>query len=74
MLFYILLDHMLIKLWRLNDPKFGDLKIPQFDQPTKDKTLIPTNSTFKVNVENKEVSILSDGKCYCAGKTITYLL
>lgn len=65
---------MSIQLWRLNDPKLGDLKIPQFNEPTKDKVLIPTNSTFKVNVENKEIYVVNNGQSYYVGRAVTYLL
>lgn len=61
-------------MWRLEDPILGDLKIPQFNEPIKGKIAISQDTTFKVDVDKREVSVLSDGQCYAIGRSITYLL
>lgn len=56
------------------DPVLGPLKIPGFDQPTKDKILIEAGSTFKVDVKTKKVVLVSGEKEFNLGNKVTYLL
>lgn len=73
-LIIFVLDSDSIKLWRLEDPNFGDLKMPLFNEPTNGKILIPTDSVFKVDIDKQKVSISSAGHCHYVGQIITYLV
>ena len=63
-----------VQLWRFEDPVLGDRKLPAFQQPTKDKVLIEPDSIFKVDVQDKKVSIVSGSKVFDIGRSVSYLL
>ncbi|EFA02651.1 Leucine--tRNA ligase, cytoplasmic-like Protein [Tribolium castaneum] len=63
-----------IQLWRFQDPVLGPRKIPTFQEPTKDKVLIKSDSIFKVNVQEKKVSVVSGSNVSEVGQSVIYLV
>lgn len=52
----------------------GDRKIPVFNEPLKDKTLIPIDATFDVDVENGIVRVIEGPQKIDLGKTVLYMV
>ncbi|XP_045480159.1 leucine--tRNA ligase, cytoplasmic isoform X1 [Harmonia axyridis] len=67
-------DPEAVAIWRYQDPVLGPLKIPVYDQPTKDKVLIEKGSTFKVDVKTRKVVLVSKGEEFDLGNKVAYLL
>lgn len=67
-------DQQDVHLWRFEDPRLGDRKLPIFQEPTKGKVLISPDSTFKVNINEKKVLVTSNSKQFEIGSSIIYLL
>lgn len=63
-----------VQLWRYQDPILGPFKLPNFNEPKKDKALIPTDSIFKVDVQNKKVLINIGKEVVEVGTQISYLV
>lgn len=61
-------------MWRYEDPHFGDLKIPVFNEPTTGKVLIPGDAEFKVDLERNKVSIVTGKDACFMGHVVTYLV
>lgn len=70
----VVLDPQSVQLWRYEDPHFGDLKIPVFNEPTAGKVLIPADAKFKVDLEGNKVSIVTENDSNFVGHVITYLI
>ncbi|RZC35227.1 leucine--tRNA ligase, cytoplasmic, partial [Asbolus verrucosus] len=63
-----------VQLWRFEDPILGDRKIPIFQEPTKDKVLIDSDSIFKICLEKKKVTVVSGSKVSEIGRSLIYLV
>ncbi|KAJ8952430.1 hypothetical protein NQ318_014522 [Aromia moschata] len=63
-----------LQLWRFVDPVLGDCKLPYFNDPTKDKVLMPPDSIFKVDLDKKKVQIVSGSGTVDIGSQVTYLV
>ncbi|KAJ8930116.1 hypothetical protein NQ314_017127 [Rhamnusium bicolor] len=62
-----------IQLWRFKDP-LEEFKLPTFNEPTKNKVLIPMDSFFKVDFENGRVEVVSGKSSAEIGTQVTYLV
>lgn len=63
-----------IQLWRYDDPVLGPRTLPQLDQPTAGKTLIPPAALFKCDFEKNALSVEVDGCNIPIGRTVVYIV
>ncbi|CAH1173802.1 unnamed protein product [Phaedon cochleariae] len=63
-----------IQLWRFEDPLLGPRKIPVFNEPTKNKVVIPPDSIFRVDVEQAKVKLSTGNQLVDIGREVTYLV
>ncbi|KOC69270.1 Leucine--tRNA ligase, cytoplasmic [Habropoda laboriosa] len=62
-----------ISLYRYNDPGLGPRSKPVVDDILKDKTQIPPNSTFNVDMETKTIKVNVEGTLYNIGNELVYI-
>ncbi|XP_017772759.1 PREDICTED: leucine--tRNA ligase, cytoplasmic isoform X3 [Nicrophorus vespilloides] len=67
-------DWKSIELWRFEDPILGEVKMPPFNNPTKDKVLIGNNSVFNVSVDSNSIKLVENKKEFNVGTSLTYLI
>lgn len=71
---FFITDPQTVQLWRFEDPVLGPRKLPDFEESTKGKILIPTDSVFKVNMIEKQVEVVSGSKTFDVGTYLSYLV
>ncbi|CAK9832852.1 Leucine--tRNA ligase, cytoplasmic [Anthophora retusa] len=63
----------LISLYRYDDPVLGPRRKPVIDDILKDKTRIPANSTFNIDMETKSVKVKIGETMYNIGNELVYI-
>lgn len=63
-----------IQLYRYEDPVLGPRTLPQLDQPTEGKILIPPSTVFRCDFENNALFLEIGGKRVPLGRSIVYIV
>ena len=63
-----------VSLYRYNDPVLDPRRKPIVDDIFKDKTKIPLNSVFNIDVESKSLKICVDGNVHDVGDELVYVV